>query len=372
MRKKKKLKSGVSLILVILIVALFAFMLFTQNKENYNSVKSKYSDEANIVAEKHGIEDKLLQYPYSKTLEVILESDNFKKEYFDKYMDVLYVEEEAFINNVNTLLGSKYSADEINKIFKLSTRNQDLFLEKKLNNFIEYVDEINFNATNIDRYNAYKDLNKDYNVSEIVTFVNLNLDKKFYEVNYEIKYKDSVDVLVNKYNSLTKEFVPKDIVSLTNFAHVKMRKDAANKFEEMVNAAKDDGFIFEPTTAYRNANFQNILYTNYVKKDGKDAADTYSARPGNSEHQTGLVVDIKNPEYYSKTNIRLNEEDYKWILDNAHKFGYIVRYPKDKTYITGYIEEPWHLRYLGVDLATKVIESNLTFDEYYDKYLVEY
>ena len=106
---------------------------------------------------------------------------------------------------------------------------------------------------------------------------------------------------------------------------------------------------------------QRGLYNNYKNRDGEAAADTYSARPGHSEHQLGLAVDIRSRTLTSN----LTDSDYKWMLENSYKYGFIVRYPKGKQHITQFIEEPWHLRYLGVELATKVKESGLTYDEYY-------
>jgi len=110
---------------------------------------------------------------------------------------------------------------------------------------------------------------------------------------------------------------------------------------------------------------QTGLYNGYKNRDGEELADTYSARPGFSEHQLGLAVDIRSNTLTST----LTQKDYKWMLDNSYKYGFIVRYPKGKQHITQFKEEPWHLRYLGVDLATKVHDSNLTYDEYYDLYV---
>ncbi len=112
-------------------------------------------------------------------------------------------------------------------------------------------------------------------------------------------------------------------------------------------------------SGYRSYQTQEKLYNNYVKKDGKEVADTYSAMPGHSEHQTGLAFDVG---YVSEAFA--NTQEAKWLEENAHLYGFIIRYPKGKTNITGYIYEPWHIRYLGIDIATKVKESGLTLEEY--------
>ena len=103
--------------------------------------------------------------------------------------------------------------------------------------------------------------------------------------------------------------------------------------------------------------------------DGKEKADTYSARPGHSEHQTGLAVDLNDPNVEGK---RLDDKDYEWLLENAHKYGFIVRYQESYIPITGYMEETWHIRYVGSDIATKIHELDITYEEYYDLYIAEY
>jgi len=103
------------------------------------------------------------------------------------------------------------------------------------------------------------------------------------------------------------------------------------------------------------------------ERDGVEEADTYSARPGFSEHQTGLTVDVDNAKLsytdFDKTN------EFKWMMENAHRFGFILRYPKDKEDITGYSYESWHYRYVGVDIATYIYEHNITLDEYYVRFI---
>ena len=105
--------------------------------------------------------------------------------------------------------------------------------------------------------------------------------------------------------------------------------------------------------------FDETIPNNYVKKDGEEKAGTYSAKPGHSEHQTGLAFDVGLVD-----SSFADTESSKWLEQNCHLYGFIIRYPKGKTDITGYIYEPWHVRYLGVSIATKVKESGLTLEEY--------
>lgn len=124
-----------------------------------------------------------------------------------------------------------------------------------------------------------------------------------------------------------------------------------------------------PSTAFRNELFQTTLYNNYVASDGVEKADTYSARPGYSEHQTGLAIDLRNT---ALKDVRLTDEDYEWLENNSYKYGFIIRFPKEKEEVTGYQFENWHIRYVGIDLATKIYNSKLCLEEYYDMYLKEY
>ncbi len=128
---------------------------------------------------------------------------------------------------------------------------------------------------------------------------------------------------------------------------------------QMFEAAKADGIGFWIASGFRSYARQNTIYNNYVAQDGKAAADRYSARPGHSEHQTGLAFDLN----YLTQAFGQSPEGL-WLAANCHRFGFIIRYPQGKEHITGYMYEPWHIRYLGVDVATAVYESGLTLEEY--------
>ncbi len=134
---------------------------------------------------------------------------------------------------------------------------------------------------------------------------------------------------------------------------------AYSSLQKMFTAAKKDGLKMHVSSGFRSYNTQKQLYNNYVARDGKTAADRYSARPGHSEHQTGLAFDINSasPSFAATPQA-------KWLSENCHKYGFIIRYPKGKESITGYMYEPWHIRYLGVETATAVYESGLALEEY--------
>lgn len=136
--------------------------------------------------------------------------------------------------------------------------------------------------------------------------------------------------------------------------------------EKMAAAAKNEGFELVAFSGFRSYEYQQTLYDRYVSRDGKDAADRYSARPGYSEHQSGLAFDVgeKGKEDLWLTSAFGESPAGKWLVDNAHKYGFILRYPKGKEDITGYMYESWHFRYLEGDIATKVYEAGVTLEEY--------
>lgn len=168
------------------------------------------------------------------------------------------------------------------------------------------------------------------------------------------------NILVNKTYSIPKDYKIDDLVQISS--KCSLRKIAYKPFKLLASDAAAIGLNIYASTCYRSYAFQNILYSNYVKRDGIEAAEKYSARPGYSEHQTGLSVDVN-----TVNNAFSYTLESKWLNDNCHRYGFIIRYPQNKENITGYQYEPWHLRYVGNELA-KVLYNNgnwLTIEEYF-------
>lgn len=142
--------------------------------------------------------------------------------------------------------------------------------------------------------------------------------------------------------------------------------EARAALDKMIASAKSAGFELVAFSGFRTYEYQQNLYTNYVSRDGKKAADRYSARPGYSEHQTGMTYDIgeKGNESVWLTSEFGETPAGKWLHTNAHKFGFILRYPDGKEDITGYMYESWHFRYVGEKIAKAVFEADTTLEEY--------
>lgn len=184
-----------------------------------------------------------------------------------------------------------------------------------------------------------------------------------------------IDVLVNRVNNLPDTYIPEDLVKLTEVPTVlsnpevnQLRLPAYDALKLLFAGAKDAGYDLYARSGYRSYNTQTSLYSSYVENHGQEAADTFSAKPGQSEHQTGLSMDITSESMsYQLSETFGDTDEGKWVSENAHKYGFIIRYPKDKENVTGYMYEPWHIRYLGVDMATEVYESGLTLEEYFEQ-----
>lgn len=182
---------------------------------------------------------------------------------------------------------------------------------------------------------------------------------------------ESNTVLVNKFNSLGEDYTPDDLVTvsvptiLENPEVNQLREAASTALTSLFAAAEEEGLFLFARSGFRSYNTQVHLFNGYAEKHGEEAANTYSAKPGFSEHQTGLVMDVTSESVQFQLTEQFGETpEGKWIAENAHQFGFIIRYPQGKEDITGYIYEPWHLRYLGKDVAKEVFESNVTYEEF--------
>ena len=229
-----------------------------------------------------------------------------------------------------------------------------------------------FIEDNLERYISYYNLNPTLDWKDIVTNVNTNIDNDFYNNDLDTDTSKGILMITNKFYKLKEDFSGLNLVKVNEDDSMYGRtyylnEEAYDHFKEMVSDARSVGLDFGIYSAYRSYDTQVNLYNNYVEQDGVELADTYSARAGYSEHQTGLAVDIKsrtmNTSYFEETN------EYKWLKDNAHNYGFIIRYPEEFVYITGYQFEPWHYRYCGIEAATTIYNENITFDEYYEYYV---
>ncbi len=178
-------------------------------------------------------------------------------------------------------------------------------------------------------------------------------------------------ILINKQNAVDQAYKPDDLTSIKYYASNRseagryMREEAAEQFHKLVEAAAAEGYELVMTTAYRSYGFQQTLWNNYVASEGEAAASRFSAKPGQSEHQSGLAVDVSTPSVdYALTESFGKADEGIWLAQNAHRFGFIIRFPEGKEDITGYLYEPWHIRYVGEPVAAEIYAKELTLEEY--------
>lgn len=270
-------------------------------------------------------------------------------------------------------LNSKgYNKNTIDYLIKeLDNTQMTEFLAKKYNkDYEEFIKNDLFNYSKFERYLDYQKDHKDLSIDQIIIRIELNMDKTYYDDATIVKNPNDITVLTNKYLEIPKDYEPDDLVEMDDdyannmYGVKKLRKEAYDQFVKMCDDSRKEGINFYAESAYRSYSFQDTLYKNYVYENGQEEADKYAAKPGFSEHELGLAIDLANI-----WTITTKGEEYAWISKNAYKYGYIIRYKKEWEDITGYAEEAWHIRYVGVDVATTVHKKGLTYEEYYIKYI---
>ncbi|PKM94311.1 MAG: peptidase M15 [Firmicutes bacterium HGW-Firmicutes-1] len=220
-----------------------------------------------------------------------------------------------------------------------------------------------------------EELHNDSNIDEIKEFVGEEVYNFDAGQILQVENQDSLHVLVNKKNELDSNYEPNDLVVPEvkfsfdgNDQKKQMRSVAANALEELINGALENDYRLVAVSGYRSYNRQQTIYQGNVDRMGEEAANKVSAKPGQSEHQTGLAMDVSCESIgYSLEESLGDLPEGKWLAKNAHAYGFIIRYPKDKTDITQYNYEPWHVRYVGKALATYLYENDLTLDEFYEQ-----
>lgn len=187
-----------------------------------------------------------------------------------------------------------------------------------------------------------------------------------------IKNTNDILVLVNKNRNLPADYKPNDLVIPNvrfsfeeNIEKKYMRKEAAQALEELFNEAEKSGIYLYAISGFRSYERQKYLFDYRAARDGFEEANKLTAYPGQSEHQTGLAMDIscESLGFDLKQEFEQTAEG-KWLKENAHKYGFIIRYPKGAEDITGYSYEPWHVRYVGIETANRIYERGITLEEY--------
>ena len=360
MIKGEIMKKKIWIIIVIILLCLFGislFFFFSDEKEISVEKQLKnngYSDnEVALILDKVLVNDYdvILELGYDESLIDILSSNDYKENLFKNYIEYYVKNKDENINDIITIVNSGY----------------DLMNYPASNLLARLVKEKYYINNNVARYLDYgNNINNDS--KKIISMVNSKADLGFYSNSYDSNLDDGNLVLVNKFYHLKEDYIPNDLVTLTGQynrgANNKMRKEAAEALMKMVDAASLENITLYNISAFRSYDYQVNLYNRYIKRDGREAADKYSARPGYSEHQTGLCTDLNNV-----SDSFDGSDEAIWLKNNAYKYGFILRFPKGKEDITGYKYEPWHYRYVGMKAAKIIHDDDITLEEYYAYYI---
>ena len=314
----------------------------------------------------------------SRPKKIIIQVDGKVIESKTKEDNVGQAIEEA---NIELDVNDKLNYDIDDKI----KNNQVIVINRVETNENEVIEKIAFNEIVVDDYKTkvvetriisegvegekkiiytitYEDGNE---ISRVITSEEIIVEPTDKVVAQGIFDPSSLTVCVNRKSTLSSDYKPTDLVlpdvrAVNSSNRLYMRKEAASALEELFKAAEDENYYLYAVSGYRSYSYQKSIYNPY---------SGYSAPAGASEHQLGLAMDITLAKYNGTLSVDFgNTKEGKWVKENAHKYGFIIRYLQGKEDITGYNYEPWHLRYLGVDLATELYEKNITLEEYYGDY----
>lgn len=375
MSKKKvklKLKSSARKPLIIVGVVLLVIIIILSFYFNrMGELKNLgYSEEAakNIIFK--------FKYSYvmdigeNKTLNAAFSSTDYKKKNLDNYVKIDYENQDHLISNINKLLDKGYSVNEVNLIIsKGDDKSVSDFVKRDKVKYIEEFLSVDYaKLENLDRYVEYQDKEND-DAETTVLYVNMDFDKEDYVDPLVIDEFDDY-VLVNKHRQLSSEYVPDDLVTIDEEyvkadEEIEIERNVAKAFYDIAEAASKEGLGLMVSSGYRSYEDQEDITNIYLELYGQSYVDNYVAKPGFSEHQTAMSLDIAS----KSVNTFVNSDEYVWMMDNAYKYGFILRYPKSKEDITGYKCEAWHYRYVGKKIAKYIKENNITYDEYYVMFL---
>ena len=217
---------------------------------------------------------------------------------------------------------------------------------------------------NESRYAAYAALHPDMAVDEVVWRVNNHLDKAHYTFDVPVTDLDDPCFIVNKYFKLSADYTPADLVEVDDRV---MGRITAEAYVQMRDTAKAEGFNVTVSSAYRSYHDQQATYEKFLRLEGSvEKTDKTCARPGYSEHQTGLAIDVQG-SIPGGHNISKTPEG-PWVKANCHRFGFILRYQPEIVDVTGYDSEPWHLRYVGTEISNDMKNRGIkSLEEYRER-----
>ena len=366
---KLKPKSLKYLKLFGIIICIFLGIFLFYSKQIHDLEKIGYSKKASQKILFSFKKDYVLGVGENKTLNRAFESNDYNEKYLDNYSKINYYNQSYLIKNINKLIKIGYSNNDINIILAHGNdQSVTNFTKREKVKYLEEFFDVDYaKLDNYDRYLKYSDETGE-NEETVVLLVNLDMDKEYYKDSTLVE-DFSTDMLVNKHRHLNEKFVPDNLVKIeapyTLEKDLKCSKVALDAFKKMSKKAKEEGYEIVINSAYRSYQDQKEVEDLYLKSYGQEYVDKFVAKPGYSEHQTGLAFDVGS----RKTNIFANSKEYDWMVSNCYKYGFIYRFQKKNEDITGFRSEPWHFRYVGEKIAKYIYENDMTLEEYWAIYL---
>ena len=362
MKRKVRINKVAIFTLITIILVLIVGCTLALNYLGKDSVRLKMKGYSSKIINKIIKDEEITKYALNNKKDNLLieliNVDDFKFSNLDKYKSYKKDNKDVTSKDLVYLVNNDYTE------YDYST------------NLIEFINSKYYLKTRLDRYLTYQEDHQDLEVKEIIKRVNSNIDYDFYTNVEKTDTSYGYQMICNKHYNIG-TYVPSNIVSVAS-TYLKpgyggyLDKEVYAAYIEMYNAAKKENLNILVQSPYRSYNTQSSIYNNYVKKDGKEKADTYSARAGYSEHQTALAIDFATKTTTGLSNSDFGQtKEFNWLKDNAYKYGFILRYPKGEEYITGYMYESWHYRYIGKEAAKVVHDENLTYEEYFTYYVLK-
>lgn len=372
----------VGLVGVILVVIIIAMLNLTRIKLMWKGYS--WSETSEILSLDGTQEDQILSY---EKLDHISQWISLSKEakYYDDYEKYVTIkpkeDKEEIVEYINGVFDTQvpklksmgYSDKDIWDMLKTATANDLQFLiDKKYRaeDTKEYRKVKGYVLSNMEQYiEKYKET-KDYTYSVVITNYPFIISTNPVNEEYTITNPDDILSLVKKGFYLSSDYEPKDLVTPETLPaqeaeDIQMRKDVAKALDEMAVAAKKENYTLLVNSAYRSYQRQSDVYKEFETKFGGLYAAEYVAAPGASEHQTGLGVDLTSQSVEDGKHLVFGDTpEYKWVIKNAHLYGFIMRFETGTADITGIAHEPWHLRYVGKEVAKEIYEKGITFEEY--------
>ncbi|MEG2727108.1 MAG: M15 family metallopeptidase [Bacilli bacterium] len=349
---KDKINAFIVMVIIVLNMYLYIYFGFIID---YNKVKLEHIGyNENEIKKTSSLSEyetnKILKIPYKNYLDELITND--------KYISTKLF---SYINYIKKIDGEY----KLNDIIYIINNDIKYSYSKKLSDIIN---SKYFLLKNINRYMSYEA----DNIPLIISSVNTSRDREFYKEVEETDTLKSSLMIVNKYHILNKDYTKEPLVPVdnnySNFTGSTANSTAYEAFKQLMIASREEGIYIYNNSAYRSYDEQEAIYRRYVYNSGESYALDIAAKPGYSEHQTGLAFDVGVKKEYDKYPFDSTKE-YSWLKDNLYKYGFILRYPLGKENITGYNYEPWHIRYVGKKAANIIYIDNITLEEYYAYYV---